>query len=42
MSELLKKESVKRVTEELKKFNPNLKVIVLNSTARTAKMQQTP
>ena len=37
MSELLKKESVKRVTEELKKFNPNLKVIVLNSTARTAK-----
>ena len=37
MSELLKKEPVKRVQEYLKKFNPDLKVIILDSTARTAK-----
>ena len=37
MSELLKKESVKRVEESLKKFDPNLKIIVLDTTARTAK-----
>ena len=37
MSELLNKEPVKRVEESLKKFDPNLKIIVLNTTARTAK-----
>ena len=37
MSELLKKEPVKRVEEFLKKFDPNLKIIVLDTTARTAK-----
>ena len=37
MSELLKKEPVKRVEEYIKKFNPNLKIIILDSTARTAK-----
>ena len=37
MSELLKKEPVKRVEEFLKKFDPNLKIIVLDTTARTAR-----
>ena len=37
MSELLNKEPVKRVGEYLKKFDPNLKIIVLHATARTAK-----
>ena len=37
MSELLNKEPVKRVEEFLKKFDPNLKIIVLDTTARTAK-----
>tara|TARA_B100000945_G_C20354306_1_gene583832 strand:- start:78 stop:560 length:483 start_codon:yes stop_codon:yes gene_type:complete len=37
MSELLNKEAVKRVSEYLKKFNPKLKIIVLDTTARTAK-----
>ncbi len=37
MSELLKKEPVKRVREFLNKFDPNLKIIVLDSTARSAK-----
>ena len=37
MSELLNKEPVKRVEESLKKFNQNLKIIVLETTARTAK-----
>ena len=37
MSELLNKEPVKRVEESLKKFDPNLKIIVLATTARTAK-----
>ncbi len=37
MSELLNKESVKRVQEFIKKFNPNLKILVLDTTARTAK-----
>ena len=37
MSELLNKEPVKRVGEFLKKFDPNLKIIVLDTTARTAK-----
>ena len=37
MSELLKKEPVKRVGEFLNKFDPNLKIIVLDSTARSAK-----
>ena len=36
MSELLKKETVKRVEKSLKKFDSNLKIIVLNTTARTA------
>jgi len=37
MSELLNKEPVKRVRESLKKFDANLKIIVLDTTARTAK-----
>ena len=37
MSVLLKKESVKRVNDFLKKFKSDLKIIVLNTTARTAK-----
>ena len=37
MSELLNKEPVKRVEESLKKFDPNLKILVLDTTARTAK-----
>jgi len=37
VSELLNKESVKRVQEFIKKFNPNLKILVLDTTARTAK-----
>ena len=36
MSELLNKESVKRVQEFIKKFDPNLKILVLDTTARTA------
>ena len=37
MNELLNKEPVKRVEEFLKKFDPNLKIMVLDTTARTAK-----
>jgi len=37
MNELLNKEPVKRVGESLKKFDPNLKILVLDATARTAK-----
>ena len=37
MNELLNKEPVKRVEEHLKKFNPHLKIIVLDTSARTAK-----
>ena len=37
MNELLKKEPVRRVEEFIKKFNPNFKVLLLSSTARTAK-----
>ena len=37
MSELLNKETVKRVKESLNKFDTNLKIIVLETTARTAK-----
>jgi Cys-tRNA(Pro) deacylase len=37
MEILLNKESVKRVQELILKFDSNLKVIVLNTTARTAK-----
>ena len=37
MEILLNKESVKRVQELISKFDSNLKVIVLNTTARTAK-----
>ena len=37
MENLLEKESVKRVSEFLKKFNSSLSVIVLEQTARTAK-----
>ena len=36
MENLLNKEPVKRVQEFIKKFNPKLKVLVLNTTARTA------
>ena len=37
MMDLLKKDTVKRVDFCLKKFNQNLKIIVLETTARTAK-----
>ena len=37
MSELLNKETVKRVEKSLKDFDENLKVIALDQTARTAK-----
>ena len=37
MEDLLKKEKVKRVQEFIKKFDPKLEVIVLKTTARTAK-----
>ena len=37
MNELLNKESVKRVEQSLKKFDPNLKILALDTTARTAK-----
>ncbi len=37
MSDLLNKETVKRVEKSLKEFDNNLKVIVLDKTARTAK-----
>ena len=37
MENLLNKEPVKRVQEFIKKFNPKLEVLVLDSTARTAK-----
>ena len=37
MNELLNKEPVKRVGESLKQFDPNLKILVLDTTARTAK-----
>ena len=36
MENLLNKESVKRVSQKLQDFNKNLKVIVLDSSARTA------
>ena len=37
MNELLKKEPVKRVEKSLEKFDPNLKIVTLDTTARTAK-----
>ena len=37
MENLLNKDSVKRVEEFIKKFNPKLEVLVLDTTARTAK-----
>ena len=37
MSELLNKESVKKVKESIKKFSSDLEILVLDSTARTAK-----
>ena len=37
MSELFKKDSVKRVDEFLKRFKSDLKILALNTTARTAK-----
>ena len=36
MENLLDKETVKRVQEYITKFNSELKIIVLNTTARTA------
>ena len=36
MDDLLSKESVKRVQEFIKSFDPKIKIIVLNTTARTA------
>ena len=36
MENLLNKEPVKRVQEFIKKFDPKLKIIVLDTTARTA------
>ena len=37
MENLLNKEPVKRVQEFIKKFDPKLEILVLNTTARTAK-----
>ena len=37
MENLLNKEAVKRADQALKKFDENLKIIVLKTTARTAK-----
>jgi len=37
VNELLNRESVKRVQEFIKKFDSNLKILVLDTTARTAK-----
>jgi len=37
MENLINKEPVKRVQEYIKKFDPNLEVLVLDTTARTAK-----
>ena len=37
MESLLNKETVKRVQEFIKKFDPQLEILVLNTTARTAK-----
>ena len=37
MENLLNNEPVKRVSEFIKKFDPSLQILVLNSTARTAK-----
>ena len=37
MENILNKEPVKRVEKFIKKFNPNFNVIVLDTTARTAK-----
>ena len=36
MENLLNKEPVKRVQEFIKKFNPEMKILVLDTTARTA------
>ena len=36
MNSILSKETVKRAEKSIKEFNPNLKVIVLEQTARTA------
>ena len=36
MENLLNKDSVKRVQEFIKKFDPKLKILVLDTTARTA------
>ncbi len=36
MDEILNKEPIKRVDQFIKKFDPNLKILVLNNTARTA------
>ena len=36
MEKLLDKESVKRVEKFIKRFDSNLEILVLNSTARTA------
>ena len=36
MEDLLTKETVKRVQEFIKKFDPSLKILVLHTTARTA------
>ena len=37
MNEILNNESVQRVDQFIKKFDPKLKIVVLNNTARTAK-----
>ena len=36
MEDLLNKESVKKVQEFIKKFDPKLEVLILDTTARTA------
>ena len=37
MNSILLKEPVKRAEKSIREFNPNLRVIVLEQTARTAK-----
>ena len=37
MNQILNKEPVKRAEKSIKDFDPNLKIIYLNQTARTAK-----
>ena len=40
MENLLDKETIKRVQKFIAQFDPKLKVLLLDTTARTEKMQQ--